>query len=96
MTENKLILRGHIFYGLARKRKWGHSHTSIENLKKGAPSHLRGDVDKEAHKLIKEGFLCQKPTSYGLEVSLETARKGEIEDLIEKYLKAIDRSETLD
>jgi hypothetical protein len=36
--------------------------------------------------LIKEGLLLAKPTSYGLEVSLNPRRKAEIDKIIEEYL----------
>ncbi|MCD5409468.1 MAG: hypothetical protein LRZ87_01710, partial [Methanocellales archaeon] len=45
------------------------------------------DKAKEAgYDLIKSGLLLSKPTSYGLEVSLNPKRKDEILKTIEKYL----------
>ncbi|MGH9934206.1 MAG: hypothetical protein ACRD3Z_03715, partial [Nitrososphaerales archaeon] len=43
----------------------GGKHTAIENLKKGFPSHLRGDVDDEVKELIRHGLILPKTTSYG-------------------------------
>lgn len=63
-------------------RKWGGSHTSFDNLPKGFPPHLRGEVKEIAKELIKEGFLLSKPTSYGVEVSLNPEKKREIEKLV--------------
>jgi len=62
--------------------KWGGSHTSFDNLPKGFPGHLRGDVKKVAEKLIKENILLMKPTSYEKEVSLNPERKADIERMI--------------
>lgn len=59
-----------------------HKHTSFDNLPKGFPPHLRGEVKEVAEKLIKEGLLLSKPTSYGLEVSLNHERIQEIEKII--------------
>jgi len=39
-----------------------------------------------AKELIKDGLLFSKPTSYGLEVSLNPERKDEIDKVIERYL----------
>ena len=70
---------------LARHRMWMHKHTSIHNLSKGLPDHLRssGDVKKVINDLLKQGFLLSKPTNYGLEVSLNVKMKEEIESFIE-------------
>ena len=61
----------------------GSRHTDIENLKKGLPSHFKGDIKKAAKDLIKEEILIQKLASYGLHVSLNPRKR----EKIEKYLK---------
>jgi len=60
----------------------GGKHTAIENLKKGFPSHVRGDVDDEVKELIKDGFILPKTTSYGLQVSLNLGMIPEIERIL--------------
>ncbi len=60
----------------------GGKHTAIENLKKGFPSHLRGDVDDEVKELIRGGFILPKTTSYGLQVSLNLVMIPEIERVL--------------
>lgn len=60
----------------------GRRHTSIDNLPKGFPKHLRGDVKKVAKKLNKQGLILFKPTSYGIQVSLNPRRMAEIEGMI--------------
>ncbi|MFQ6057120.1 MAG: hypothetical protein ACE5J3_14210 [Methanosarcinales archaeon] len=47
---------------------------------------MSGDVKKAGEDLIKYGILLSKPTSYGLEVSLNPKRKNEIDKIIKKYL----------
>ena len=44
-------------------------------MKKGLPSHVKGDVKEAAKELIKEEILIPKPTSYGLHVSLNPRMK---------------------
>ncbi|MEM2141611.1 hypothetical protein [Nitrososphaera sp.] len=67
---------------LYNDNKIGGSHTAIENLKKGVPSHMRGMVEKQAKELIKLGYILPKPTSYGLQVSLNPRMIPDIERLL--------------
>ena len=50
------------------KRVFGGAHTHFDTLKRGFPSHLGKDIEKVAKELIKDQLV--KPTSYGLQVSL--------------------------
>lgn len=87
MNNEKLcdVLKAMILKKLKRRGKWGHAHTSFDKLTSGIPKHLRGLAKEVAEDLIKEGLLLAKPTSYGLEVSLNPRRKAEIDEII-KYL----------
>lgn len=69
---------------MARHRWWMHKHTSIHNLPKGLPDYLRSrkEVRKAIDELLKDKFLLSKPTSYGLEVSLDIKKKKEIDELV--------------
>jgi len=60
----------------------GGRHTAVENLKKGFPSHERGNVDNGVKQLIREGFVIKKTTSYGLQVSLNPNMIPEIERIL--------------
>jgi len=60
----------------------GARHTAEDSLPKGFPSHRRGEVKDAVKELIKEGLLIPKPTSYGLQVSLNKYRIAEIERII--------------
>jgi hypothetical protein len=75
-------MRRRIIRKMARRSCWGGKHTSFDNLKKGFPPHLKGDVEDEAKRLIKEGIIIAKTTGYGLEVSLNPRRKKEIEEIL--------------
>ena len=72
----KEVLKATILKKLKRRGKWGGAHTSFDILVKGIPKHLRREAKEVATKLIKDGLLRSKPTSYGLEVSLLIQRKG--------------------
>jgi len=78
-----LQLKGFIVKKLFHHGYIGGRHTDIENLKKGLPSHVKGDVKEAAEELIREGILIPKPTSYGLHISLNPEER----EKIEKYLR---------
>ena len=80
------IIRARLLYHLRRKRVIGGVHTHFDTLTKGFPSHLGKDVKSIAMDLIKEGLLISKPTSYGLQVSLNKYKIREIEEFIFKIL----------
>ena len=82
--SDELIIKKFILRKLYRHRMWMHKHTNINNLPKGLPNILRSskDVRKAIDELLKDGFLSSKPTSYGLEVSLNPKKKRKIEELI--------------
>ncbi|MDE1831537.1 MAG: hypothetical protein KGI02_04100 [Thaumarchaeota archaeon] len=75
---SKAILRK-LFYD----NRIGKKHISLENLKTGFPSHLKGDVDKKLKKLVKENLILQHPTSYGLQYALNPQRVQEITNILD-------------
>lgn len=74
---SKAILRK-LFYD----RRIGGRHLGLEDLKRGFPSHLKGDVDKKLKKLIKENFILQHPTSYGPQYALNPQRLQDVIDTL--------------
>ncbi len=70
----------------------GGRHTSEDNVTKGFPKHARGEIKKALKLLINEGYIVPKPTSYGLEVSLnprkieDIRRILEVEQTLQKFL----------
>jgi len=78
LSIQQIILRK-----LFRRRIIGGKHTAFEHITAGIPSHLQGEAKKAAQELIKEGFILAKPTSYGLQISLNPKRIEEITRIIE-------------
>jgi len=68
---------------LFNHRYIGERHTSIDNVPKGFPKHEYKRVRKAVKKLIKEGLIIVKPTSYGIQVSLNPAKIDKIREIIE-------------
>ncbi|MBI2675447.1 MAG: hypothetical protein HYX24_03245 [Candidatus Aenigmarchaeota archaeon] len=86
-------IRARILYALARKRKWGESHTAYENMLKQFKSELLGREGMKlagnmAEDLIREGLIGKKSTGAGLHVSLNPRRSQEIKRLIKEKLDA--------
>lgn len=86
MKSDKDNIKATILYHLRRKKVIGGVHTHFDTLKKGFPIHLGKEIDKVAKLLIKEEFLITKPTSYGLQVSLNKEKLKEIEKFILEFL----------
>lgn len=84
---NNEEIKARLLYKLVRYKKWGASHTSFDNLHKGFKPHLAKQVNKTGKELIRKGLILQKPTSYGLEVSLNPRRKEEILRIIGRFFK---------
>ncbi|MGI0066623.1 MAG: hypothetical protein ACREA5_01790 [Nitrosotalea sp.] len=74
---SKAILRK-LFYD----NRIGAKHISLENLKTGFPSHLKGDVDKKLKKLVKDNLILTHPTSYGPQYALNPRRLQEIINIL--------------
>jgi hypothetical protein len=86
MEKEEEKIRATLLYHLRRKRIIGAKHTAYDTLKMGFPSHLGKEIKKIADELIKQGFLITKPTSYGLQVSLNKDKISEIELIIKTAL----------
>jgi hypothetical protein len=83
-------IKARILLKLAKRGKWGGSHTSFDNLKRGWNVRDLGKegmkrVQKITKDLIREGFVLSKPTHYGLEVSLNPRKSARIEEIIKKF-----------
>jgi len=83
-------IKARILLKLAKRGKWGGAHTSFDNLEKGWGMRDLGKegvkrIQKLAKDLIREGFIIGKPTSYGLQISLNSKRSAEIEQIIKKF-----------
>jgi hypothetical protein len=78
-----------ILHQLFRKQKWMANHMAYDKVKKWVVAGLKGkngkETDKNMKQLIKEGLVIPKPTSYGLEISLNIESREEIMKRIEKF-----------
>ncbi|MBI2664443.1 hypothetical protein HYX10_03825 [Candidatus Woesearchaeota archaeon] len=83
--DERLVIKKFIIRKLYRHRMWLHKHTNINNLPKGLSNELRNskEIKKAVKELLSENILLAKPTSYGLEVSLNPKKIREIEALAE-------------
>ena len=80
------VITARLLYHLRRKNVIGAKHTHYDTLKFGFPKHLGKEVEFAAKGLIKKEWLVTKPTSYGLQVSLNKDRIREIEEFIKRIL----------
>jgi len=80
-------IKGKILHKLTRLGKFKHSHTSIDNLPKGFPKEIVGNIKKNVDELIKEEILFVKPTHYGKEVSINTQKKDRIMFYIDRFIE---------
>jgi hypothetical protein len=82
-------IKAAILFKLYKRGNWGGSHTAFENLKKGFKESELGKkglkrVEDAAKELIKEAIIFAKPTSYGLQVSLNPSQNQTITAIIVK------------
>ncbi|MDD4877710.1 MAG: hypothetical protein PHO02_01585 [Candidatus Nanoarchaeia archaeon] len=84
MNNNQI--KGKILHKLLRAGKIEASHTAIENLHKGFPKDMAGEVKDNVKELIKEGILLEKHTSYGVQISINIAYSEKIKEYIRIFL----------
>jgi hypothetical protein len=83
-------IKARILLKLAKRGKWGGAHTSLDNIKKGwnerdFGKHGMKKIQEIVKGLIRENFIISKPTSYGLEISLNPKESSEIDRIIKKF-----------
>jgi len=71
-----------ILENLLEKNIIGEKHTAEDNAIKCLPKYLRGEAKKALKKLVREGYVLPKPTSYGIEVSLNPRRIADIRRIL--------------
>lgn len=87
MIIDEDTIRARLLYHLRKKKVIGGVHTHYDTLKRGFPKHLCKVVENIAKELIRRGLLITKPTSYGLQVSLNKDKLFEIDNFIKKILR---------
>lgn len=76
------LVEKRLLENLLEKNIISEKHTSEDNATKCVPKHLRGEAKKALKKLSREGYVLLKPTSYGMEVSLNPHRIAEIRKIL--------------
>ncbi len=79
-------IKGKILHKLARFGKFEASHTAIEYLQKGFPTHLIGRAKEMIEELKREGILKPKRTNYGEQISINVSEKEKVMKYIEIFL----------
>jgi len=87
-------IKAMILYKLHKRGNWGASHTAFDNLKKGFKVGDLGKpglkrVEKMARELARAGLVVPKPTSYGLQVSLNPKQNEAIIAIMRRYFPEI-------
>ena len=83
-----------ILFKLHKRGNWGASHTAFDNLSKGLKDSDLGKhgvkrIDKLARDLIRQGWIVPKPTSYGLQVSLNPRESESIMVFMRRFIPEV-------
>jgi hypothetical protein len=87
-------IKATVLFKLYKRGNWGASHTAFENLKKGFKESELGKgglkrVEKMAKELVRAGLIIAKPTSYGLQVSLNPRQNEIIIAIMKRYFPEV-------
>jgi len=87
-------IKATILFKLHKRGNWGASHTAFDNLKKGFKDtdlgkHGAKRIDKLARSLIRQGWIIPKPTSYGLQISLNPRQGEEITVYMRRFFPEV-------
>lgn len=94
MPDNLLFIKRFILRKLANFGKFGGAHTSIFNLSKGLPNHLRGnkkgqkEIEQSIKELIQENLLLSKISTGEIHVSINPKKIKEVRELLELETEA--------
>ncbi len=83
-------IKATLMFKLHKRGNWGASHTALDNLTKGwnqsdLGKHGLKRVEQIAKELIRQGAIIPKPTSYGLQVSLNPRQSDAITAFMRRY-----------
>jgi len=87
-------IKATILFKLYKRGNWGGSHTAFDNLKKGFKDSELGKaglkrVEKMARELVRLGLIIPKPTSYGLQVSLNPRQNETILSIMKRHFPEV-------
>lgn len=83
-------IKATLMFKLHKRGNWGGSHTALDNLIKGwnqsdLGKHGLKRVEKLARELIRQGVIIPKPTSYGIQVSLNPRQSEAIMEFMRRF-----------
>lgn len=83
-------IKAALMFKLHKRGNWGASHTAFDNLQKGFKDTGLGKqgakrIDKLARELVRQGLIIPKPTSYGLQVSLNPRESQAITAFMKRF-----------
>ena len=85
-NEEQNKLKAWVLRKLGRSGYWGRRLTDLDNIPKGAPKHLWGEIKKSiVPALLDDGFLTNKTGVKGMRYSLNSHKKLEIIKFVDKY-----------
>jgi hypothetical protein len=64
---------------------FGKGHMLIDNLIKGFPSHLKGQLKDDVDNLIRRNILVKKPTRHGYAVYINVEHRYMLERELKKH-----------
>lgn len=87
-------IKASVLLKLHRRGNWGASHTAFDNLQKGFKDtdlgkHGAKRIDSVARDLIRQGWIIPKPTTYGLQVSLNPRHSEEIMTYMRRFFSEV-------
>jgi hypothetical protein len=68
---------------------FGKGHMLIDNLVKGYPSHLKGQMKEDVDNLVRKNILVKKPTRHGYAVYINVEHRLMIEQVLKKHFKLL-------
>lgn len=83
-----------LMFKLHKRGNWGASHTALDNLIKGwnqsdLGKHGLKRVEQMAKELIRQGAIIPRPTSYGMQVSLNPRQSEEIMAFMRRFFPEV-------
>jgi len=68
---------------------FGKGHMLIDNLVKGFPSHLKGQMKDDVDNLVRRNILIKKPIKHGYAVYINVEHRLMIERELKKYFNLL-------
>jgi len=68
---------------------FGKGHMLIDNLVKGYPSHLKGQMKDDVNNLLRKNILVKKPTRHGYAVYINVEHRLMMERELKKHFNPL-------